>query len=113
MTKDERLLEGIEELGVPVAPGLDTSALTEYAVVSYTSNGALYGDDAPCLDFRVYELVYVAPISENRTAVRDQLRSLIMGIYGDWPSEENLSDASGQRYLYSFSSYGGVDDGAD
>lgn len=112
MTRDERFLEGVEALGLHVEPSLDTSALEEYVVVTYSCDGTLYGDDAPILETRNWLIVYVAPVGYDRTDIRNQLRWLIFDTYGAWPGEENVSDANGQRFLYEFNTFGGVDDGA-
>lgn len=111
MTYDAQLCEAITALGLPIEPNLDTSTETEYLVYSYTSEGVLYGDDTPCLDRRQWALVYVAPIGFNKIATRHSIREAVFNIFGDWPIEEDDSDASGQRYIYTFETIGGIDDG--
>ena len=113
MTIDERFLDKIEKLGLHVEPSMDTTAAAEYVVISYTSEGTLFGDDAPCLEKRNYQMVYVAPIGYDRTDIRNNLRCLVLELYNDWPREEDVSDANGQRFLYEFSTFGGFEDGAD
>lgn len=113
MTQDERFLKGIENLGLHVEPSLDTSALDEYVVVSYNSDGTLFGDDAPCLERRNWQMVYAAPIACNCTDIRSRLRRIVYEIYDVWPSEEDVSDAKSQRFLYEFTSFGGIEDGPD
>lgn len=80
---------------------------------AYDSEGTLYGDDAPCLDYRRWDLVYRVPIGVNRLDMRRRIRHTILDLFGVWPSEEDVSDASGQRYLYSFETIGGVVNGND
>lgn len=113
MTRDERFLEKIEDLGLHVEPSLDTSALSEYVVVFYNSEGTLFGDDAPCLEARYWQVIYVAPVAYDRTEIREKLRRLIYEIYEVWPREEDVTDVNGQRFLYEFSTIGGFEDGAD
>lgn len=112
MTRDATFLDRIEGLGLHVEPSLDTSASGEYVVVMYNSDGTLYGDDRPCLEMRNWQVVYVAPVGYDRTDIRSRLRWLILDIYGVWPSEEDVSDANGQRFLYDFLTFGGIDDGS-
>lgn len=111
MSRDERFLEGVEALGLHVEPDLDTSTLEEYVVVSYSCDGTLYGDDAPILETRNWQVVYAAPLGYDRTDIRNRLRWLIFEVYGAWPGEENVSDANGQRFLYEFATFGGVGNG--
>lgn len=113
MTREEKLLDGIEALGLHVEPNLDTSAGEEYVVLFYNSDGTLHGDDAPCLEFRDWEMVYVCPVASNRLSVREALRRLIYEIFDVWPPEDNASDQNGQRYVYDFQSYGGLECGND
>lgn len=111
MTVDEHFLDEIEELGLHVEPSLDTTASSEYVVLSYTSAGTLHGDDKPCLEVRNWQMVYVAPVGYDRTEIRNKLRGLVLDIYEVWPTEEDVSDLNGQRFLYEFSTFGGFDDG--
>lgn len=111
MSYDAQLCQTIKSLGLRIEPNLDTSTHSEYLVYGYTSEGALFGDDVPCIDHRRWELVYVVPVSVNRISVRRSIREAILKIFGVWPSEEDVSDASGQRYLFCFETIGGIDDG--
>lgn len=110
---EELLVQGVEALGLPISPGLDVTVAGEYTVYDYRSSGALFGDDAPCLDQRQWTLVYVAPPATDRTETRTAIRRIIFQIFGEWPSEDPSSDANGQRYIYSFESIGGLSYGAD
>ena len=111
MTENERFLDAIEALGLHVEPSLDTSAADEYVVLFYTSEGVLHGDDKPCLEMRKWQMVYVAPAGYDRTEIRNKLRSLVMETYEVWPTEEDVSDTNGQRFLYDFDTFGSFDDG--
>lgn len=111
MTYEEQLVSGFAALGLSIEPGLDTSAETEYVVYGYDSEGTLYGDDGPCLEYRRWTIVYVAPISYDRREERMKIRELIQSITGVWPSEEDATDGNGQRYIYEFETFGGIDDG--
>lgn len=112
MSRDEKFLNGIETMALHVELSLDTSAFSEYVVVMYNSDGTLHGDDRPCLEMRNWQVVYVAPVGYDRTDIRSRLRWLILDLYGVWPSEEDVSDANGQRFLYEFSTFGGIEDGS-
>lgn len=111
MTYEAQLCSAISSLGLNVEPSLDTSAKDEYLAYFYNSEGTMFGDDGPCLDYRRWTLVYVAPLSVNRISVRRSIRDAVLSVFGVWPSEEDVSDASGQRYIYSFETIGGIDDG--
>ena len=113
MTPEAQLKAAIENLGIHVEPNLDTAAGTEYAAYFYGSEGTLWGDDRPCLDHRRWTLVYVAPVGRNRITKRLGIRQAIMDQFGAWPEEEDASDVNGQRYIYSFDTIGGIDDGSD
>lgn len=112
MTYDEHLFAAISKLGIHVEPNLDTSADDEYLAYGYDSEGTLHGDDAPCLDYRRWTLVYRAPVGHNRTKMRNKIRDAVFKLFDVWPSEEDVSDAAGQRYIYSFETIGGIYDGA-
>lgn len=113
MTQEAALKEAIETLGIHVEPNLDTSVGPEYAAYFYTSEGYLWGDDRPCLDRRRWTLVYVAPHGQNRIPKRLGIRQAIMDLFDAWPEEQNASNADGQRYIYEFTTIGGIADGAD
>lgn len=108
MTYDAKLKEALEALGLHVEAGLDTSAGSEYCVYGYDSSGTLFGDDGPCLEYRRWTVVYVAPVGQNRLAMRQNIRRAIFEVFGVWPSEEPAPDAYGQRYLYDFETVGGL-----
>lgn len=111
MTYDAKLKQALEALGLHIEPGLDTTAGTEYCAYGYDSSGTLFGDDGPCLDYRRWTVVYVAPVGQNRLAMRQSIRRAIFEVFGVWPSEEPDTDESGQRYLYDFETIGAIADG--
>ena len=113
MTYDERLCRAVEELGLPIEPGLDTSLEAEYAVYSYSRSGTLWGDDAPCLEQRNWNVWYGAPASCDRLEMRMKIMQMIFSIFGVWPREEDYTDENGQRWLYEFGAVGGIDVGTD
>lgn len=113
MTYDERLCRGIEELGLTIEPGLDTSAEEEYVVYTCSRSGTLWGDDAPCLEQRFWTVVYVAPVACDRLVQRIRIMQTILSIFGAWPTEDDATDEAGQRWVYEFSTIGGIDDGTD
>ena len=104
MTRPEdRLAEAFEALGIPLQPGLDTTAEGTYAVYAYDTNSALHGDDTACLEDRAWSLVFVAPLGVDQRAVREQIRGTIRDLFGVLPSEEDVTGgAGGQQYLYEF-----------
>lgn len=108
MSDDERLCKGLEKLGPPVAPGLDTTADDEYFVYGYERSGTLWGDDAPSLEQRMWTVVYVAPNGANRLEMRKAISNLIFNLFGSWPTEEPENTASGQRFFYEFETVGGL-----
>ena len=108
MIYDEKLKAALEELGLHVEAGLDTSAGTEYCTYGYDSSGTLFGDDRPCLEYRRWTVRYVAPTGQNRLSMRQNIRNAIFRVFGVWPSEESEPDASGQQYFYDFESVGGL-----
>lgn len=112
MNYDEKLCRAVEALGLRIEPGLDTSAEGEYLVYSYTRNGTLYGDDAPCLEQRQWTVVYVAPLTQDRLDIRMQIMQAIFSVFEAWPSEDDYADEYGQRWVYSFGTIGGLDDGS-
>lgn len=111
MTYDAKLYAAMSALGLPIEPNLDTSSRPEYCAYYYDSSGTLYGDDGPCLEHRRWTLVYVAPVGQNRLAMRQKIRSAIYDLFGVYPSEDDATDASGQRYLYEFETVGAISDG--
>jgi hypothetical protein len=113
MTQEAVLKEVIEKLGIHVEPNLDTAVADEYAAYFYRSEGTLWGDDRPCLDCRHWTLVYVAPVGHNRIPKRLGIRQEIMDRFGAWPEEEDASDVNGQRYIYTFDTIGGFENGSD
>ncbi|MGM9669722.1 MAG: hypothetical protein ACI3VZ_08220 [Faecousia sp.] len=113
MTYEDRFSEAFLDMGLPIQPGLDTTAESEYVVYGYDSDGTLYGDDGPCLEYRRWTVVYVAPVAYDRRALRRKIREVIQTITGVWPSEDDATDGAGQRYIYEFETFGGIVDGAD
>lgn len=104
-------MEGIEALGLHVEPNLDTSGREEYVVLFCNRDGSFFGDDAPVFDALDWTVAYVCPIDCNRRETRNALRRLIFELFEIWPKEDNVTDADGQRYLYSFKSIEGIDYG--
>lgn len=111
MTYDDKLCLAVEKLGLHIEPGIDTSAEGEYVVYSYTRNGTLWGDDAPCLDQRRWTVVYVAPLGYDRRKERLAIMQAIFSIFSAWPDEDDYTDENGQRWVYEFDTIGGLDDG--
>jgi hypothetical protein len=113
MTYDEKLCNAVEKLGLHIEPGIDTSAQGEYVVYSYGRNGALWGDDAPCIDHRQWLVIYVAPLGADRVEKRLTLMQAIASACGVWPEEDDFSDINGQRWTYQFDTIGGIANGSD
>lgn len=113
MTYDAQLYQTLSTLGLPVEPILDTSVDHEYITYSYESEGTLFGDDGPCLEYRRWTVIYSAPIGYNRLTVRQQVQQAIWNLFGVWPSEDDASDANGQRWIYEFDTTGGIACGED
>lgn len=113
MTYEDRFAEAFCAMGLPIQPGLDTTADPEYVIYGYDSDGTLYGDDGPCLEYRRWTVVYVAPVAYDRREQRRNIRDLIRRITGVWPGEEDATDGNGQRYIYEFETFGGISDGTD
>lgn len=111
MTPDATIKQGLEGLGIPVEPIINTTVDHEYIAYFYESEGTLYGDDAPCLDYRRWTVVYCAPIGYNRIATRQRIRQTIKDLFGAWPAEDNATDVNGQRWIYEFDTIGGIADG--
>lgn len=111
MSYEDRFVEAFGSLGLSIQPGLDTTAEPEYIVYGFDSAGTLFGDDGPCLEYRKWSIVYVAPVACDRREMRRCIRSLIQDITGVWPSEDDATDGSGQRYIYEFETVGGIEDG--
>lgn len=108
MSPDEQLGAALLTLGLPVSPGVDTTTEGEYIVYSYVSDGELWGDDAPCIDHRIWAVVYAAPLDLNRLSMRNAIRNVIFDLFGAWPSEDPETTAVGQQYLYEFETVGGL-----
>ncbi len=109
MRLEDRLAAGLEALGLTVEPGLDTTAGKEYACYSFDTQEAMAGDDHTCLEFRQWDVFYVAPLGLDRREMRGKIRDLIQQLFGILPSEEDLTDNQfGQQYLYEFYTSGGV-----
>lgn len=111
MSIEERLEQAFMLHGLPFQPDLDTTAEAEYLAYYYDSDGTLYGDDGPCLEHRNWTIVYAAPLTYDRREMRQAIRNTILAVTGVWPSEENISDGNGQRYVYEFETFGGIVDG--
>lgn len=111
MTYDAELKKSLSALGVPVEPILDTSVDHEYIAYYYESKGTLFGDDVPCMEYRSWTVVYLAPVGYNRLAMRQNIRQVIFDLFEVWPTEDDASDASGQRWIYEFETIGGLDCG--
>lgn len=111
MTYEDLFEDAFLDLGLRIQPGLDTTVDSEYVVYGYNSDGTLYGDDSPCLEHRRWTIVYVAPIAYDRREMRQEIRRAIRKITGTWPSEEDATDAAGQRYIYEFETFGVIDNG--
>lgn len=111
MTRAEKLMDGIEDLGLHVEPNLDTSGDSEYVAIFCNRDGNFFGDDAPVFDLQDWTVVYACPIDCNRQDVKNALRRLIFDLYEVWPNEDNVTDADGQRYIYRFKAIEGIDYG--
>ncbi len=109
MRLEDRLAAGLEALGLSVEPGLNTEADQEYVCYSFDTKEAMAGDDQICMEYRQWDVIYVAPLAVDRRTIREQIRDLIQQLFGIRPSEEDLTDNQyGQQYLYEFDTCGGV-----
>lgn len=111
MNIEDRLEKEFWLLGLTFQPGLDTTAAAEYLAYYYDSDGTLFGDDAPCLEHRNWTIVYFAPLAHDRREMRQMIRRIIQDVTGVWPSEDDATDANGQRFVYEFETFGGICDG--
>ena len=111
MSIESKLETAFEALGLSLQPGLDTTAAGEYMAYYYDSDGVLYGDDGPCLDHKNWTVVYVAPLACDRREIRQAIRRAIQTVTGIWSSEDDATDGNGQRFVYDFETFGGIEDG--
>ena len=111
MTKEELLCQQIEALCLPIEPLVDTSADREYVVYTCDRSAALWGDDEPCIEQQNWKVIYVAPLTCDRRAVRQSVMQAIFSVFGAWPTEDDYSDENGQRWVYEFETIGGIEDG--
>lgn len=111
MNIEDILAKQFAALGLSFQPGLDTTAEGEYMAYYFDSDGTLFGDDGPCLDHRNWTIIFVAPLAQDRRETRQAIRRIIQSVTGAWPSEDDATDGSGQRFVYEFETFGGIDDG--
>lgn len=111
MSIEDTLELRFEKLGLSFQPGLDTTAAEEYLAYYFNSDGTLFGDDGPCLEHRNWTIVYVAPLALDRREMRQTIRRTIQDVAGVWPSEDDATDGNGQRFVYEFETFGGIENG--
>ena len=108
MILEDHLVEQFAQLGLQLQPGLDTTADGTYLVYRYDSDGALFGDDGPCLDHRQWVIIFVCPAAEDHREDRAIIRQTIQKLFGVLPSEDDATDGSKQKYIYNFETFGGI-----
>lgn len=112
MTLEDQLVERFALLGLMLQPGLDTTADGTYLVYRYDRDGALYGDDGPCLEHRQWVIVFVCPAAEDHRDDRAMIRQTVKDLFGILPPEDDATDGRQQKYIYTFETFGGMQDGS-
>lgn len=105
MTDDAKLVHGLEVLKIPMEPSIDSSGKPEYMTYSYFSGSQPpFGDNTPLWERLSWSLHYVAPRGQNRIDIRQQIKVIILSLFGEWPSEENATDGNCQHFIYQWTS---------
>lgn len=110
MTVNERLIQALEPLGLPIYPDVYTGEDPKYIVFTYTEGGGVFGDDtASVVVYALYVSLYL-PSDVNPIALKRAVVDALVGMGCTYPTITNVSDLDGQGWVFDCEWCEGVDE---
>lgn len=100
MSIEERVINALSPLGLPVVPNLYDGEELAYIVINYSEYPELYGDDTPEMIRNIIQVHLFLPHGWNPTALKKRLRKALATVFDNYPSTVNASDSVGQHYVF-------------
>ncbi len=93
MTVNERIIQALEPLGLPVTPDRYGGEEDTYLVFNHGSRGAVFGDDQPECDVRMVQVHLYAPYGRNTVGLCREIRRRLFAAGFTWPEETDAGAA--------------------
>ncbi len=101
MTLNQRIIEALSPLGLPVVPDVDTLHRDRCFVFHYDSGPTMYADDMPWMYTYQIQVHLFLPLGENSLAMVDKaVRALTVAGFSA-PEVTDSTDESGQHKVLS------------
>lgn len=97
MTINQRIIQALTPLGLPVAPDTDTESRERCFVFSADQTPTFYCDDAPLLYSFKVQIYLILPAEENGVALLDRAVRAMAGAGFSRPEVVDAADENGQR----------------
>ena len=102
MTVNQFIIQGLQDIGLPVKPDFYDGSRNEYIVFSYGIRPSFFADEKPYSLIYDITVHYVCPPKKNAIATREKIIKAIFELQGTYPEETNASTEDEQNYIYEF-----------
>ena len=103
MTIEQKIINALKGIGLPVVPEPYTGDALEYLTFSYDLFGSLFAEGKPGTILYDISLHHYAPFNSNPGATRIKICTALSAAGFAWPSITNASDNEGQHWVFEFS----------
>lgn len=100
MSIEERVINALSPLGLPVAPNRYDGEELAYVVFNYSEYPELYGDDYPELLRNILQVHLYLPHGWNPVQLKKRLRRELVKVCDNYPETVNASDGDSQHYVF-------------
>lgn len=100
MTVDECLMATLAPFGVDIDNSVGFSKHDRYFTFNYNTLPAAFADNAPHYERYLVQVHFFAPLNENVSRQKQQVKKALFDAGFTWPSTEDASDENGRHIVF-------------
>lgn len=101
MTVNEKIIEALRPLDIPVTPDFNGGGAKEYITFNYADDSAgAFGDDAPLFDVAYMLIHYYLPLEKDYLETKRTIRRLLFEAGFTFPNVTELTEEAKRHIIF-------------
>lgn len=100
MSVDERIVNLLTPFGLDIDNGVSTSREDKYFVFNYSTVPNVFADDSPWFENYLVQVHLFAPLNENISELKVQVKRALLDAGFTWPSTTDASDENSRHIVF-------------
>lgn len=101
MTVNEKIIEALSSVGVPVTPDFNGGGKQEYITFNFADDRAVeFGDDAPLFDVAYMQIHYFLPSEKNYRETKKRIRKLLFDAGFTFPDVTEVTEGKKRHLVF-------------